>query len=65
MIARDIIVSLYIFRLLKDDRNFGKNMEDDTYGVEWSPWSSTLQGSQYQAWSLRFMVVFFFYDIFK
>ena len=34
MIARDIIVSFYIFRLLKDDRNFGKNLEHDTYGVE-------------------------------
>ena len=34
MIARDIIVSFYIFRLLKYDRIFGKNLEHDTYGVE-------------------------------
>ena len=31
MIARDIIVSFYIFRLLKYDRNLGKNLEHDTY----------------------------------
>ena len=34
MIARDIIVSFYIFRLLKYDRIFGKNLEHDTYGVK-------------------------------
>ena len=34
MIARDIIVSFYIFRLLKYDRIFNKNLEHDTYGVK-------------------------------
>ena len=31
MVARDI-VSFYIFRLLKYDRIFAKNLEHDTYG---------------------------------
>ena len=34
MIAREIIVSFWIFSLLKYDRTFGKNLEDDTYGVK-------------------------------
>ena len=34
MITGDIIVSFNIFRLLKYDRIFGKNLEHDTYGVE-------------------------------
>ena len=34
MIARDIIVNFNIFRLLKFDRIFGKNLELDTYGVK-------------------------------
>ena len=34
MIARNIIVSFCIFSLLKYDRIFGKNLEDDTYGVK-------------------------------
>ena len=34
MIAHDIIVSFHIFRLLKYDGIFGKNLEHDTYGVE-------------------------------
>ena len=33
MIAHDIIVSFYIFSLLKHDRIFGKNLEHDTYEV--------------------------------
>ena len=43
MTARDIIVSFCIFNLLKYDRTFGKNLEDDTYRVKKSPWPSTLQ----------------------
>ena len=31
MIAHYIIVSFYIFRFLKYDRIFGKNLEHDTY----------------------------------
>ena len=34
MRALDIIVSFYIFRLLKYDKIFGKNFEHDTYGVK-------------------------------
>ena len=34
MVACDIIVSFYIFRLLKDDRIVGKNLEYDTYEVK-------------------------------
>ena len=34
MIACDIIVSFYIFILVKYDRIFGKNLEHDTYGVK-------------------------------
>ena len=34
MIAGDIIVSFYIFRLLKYDRIFGKSLEHDTRGVK-------------------------------
>ena len=34
MIAHDIIISFYIFSLLKYDRIFGKNLEYDTYGVK-------------------------------
>ena len=34
MIARDIIVSFYIFRLLKYDRILGKKLEYDTYGIK-------------------------------
>ena len=34
MIAREIIVSFFIFSLLKYDRIFGKNLEHDTYGVK-------------------------------
>ena len=44
MIAHSIIVSFCIFCLLKYDRIFGKNLEDDTYGVKWNPWSGTLRG---------------------
>ena len=34
MIAREIIVSFFIFSLLKYDRIFGKNLEHGTYGVK-------------------------------
>ena len=34
MIVCDVIVSFYIFRLLKYDRIFGKNFEHDTFGVK-------------------------------
>ena len=34
MIARDIIVSFYIFRLLKYDRISGKTFEHNTYGLK-------------------------------
>ena len=34
MRARDIIVSFYIFRLLKYDRIFGKNLEYGAYEVK-------------------------------
>ena len=34
MIASDIIVSFYIFSLLKYDRIFCKKLEHDTYGVK-------------------------------
>ena len=34
MIARNIIVSFCISSLLKYDRNFGKNLEHDIYGVK-------------------------------
>ena len=34
MIACDIIVTFYIFRLLKYDRIFGENLEHYTYGVK-------------------------------
>ena len=34
MIARKIIVSFFIFSLLKYDTIFGKNLEHDTYGVK-------------------------------
>ena len=37
MIAFDIIVSFYIFRLLKYDRMFGKKLEYDTFRVKQSP----------------------------
>ena len=32
MMARNIIVSFYIFSLLKYDRIFGKSLKHDTYG---------------------------------
>ena len=34
MIGREIIVSFWIFSLLKYDRLFGKNLEHDTYVVK-------------------------------
>ena len=34
IIAHNIIVSIYIFSLLKYDSMFGKNLEHDTYGVK-------------------------------
>ena len=34
MIARDIILSFHIFRLLKYDRIFGKNLAHDAHGVK-------------------------------
>ena len=34
MMAHDIIVSFYIFKLIKYDRIFGKNLEHDTYRVK-------------------------------
>ena len=34
MIACNIIVSFHIFRLLKYDRIFGKNLVHDTYGLK-------------------------------
>ena len=42
MIALNIIVSFYLFGLLKYDRIFGKNLERDTYGVKRNPWLRTL-----------------------
>ena len=67
MIAHDhdIIVSFYIFSLLKYDRIFGKSLEHDTYGVKESPWHSTFSGEFDAGLSLRFMLVFFSYDTFK
>ena len=64
MIACDIIVSFYIFILVKYDRIFGKNLEHDTYGVK-PALEQALCGGQYQAWPLKFMLVFFFYDTFN
>ena len=34
MIAQNIIVSFYIFSLLKYDKIFGKNLKHDNYGVK-------------------------------
>ena len=58
MIARDIIVSFYIFRLLKYDKIFGKNLEHDTYWVKFL--TQHFARGQYQAWSLKLMLFFFF-----
>ena len=65
MIARDVIVSFYIFRLLKYDRIFGKNLEHDTYGLKNKALELALYGGQYQIWSHKFMIVLFFHDTFK
>ena len=54
MLTRNITVSFYIFRLLTYDTIFGKNLEHDTYGVKSAP---HFAGGQYQAWSLKFMLV--------
>ena len=63
MTAHDIIDSSCIFSLLKYDRIIGKNLEHDTCGVKWNPWPRTLRpGGQYQVWSLKFMLVFIFYN---
>ena len=64
MIARDIIVSFCIFSQLKHPRIFGKNLERNTYGVKQSPSPSTLQEGLTHTRSLKFMLVFIFYEIF-
>ena len=62
MIAREIIVSFYIFRLLKYERTFGKSLERDTDGVNkvLDP-VLCVWGGQYQVWPLEIRLVFFFF----
>ena len=59
MIVHDITVSFHIFSVLTYDRIFRKNLEHDTYGVN-KVFDPALCRSQYQAYSLELMLIFYF-----
>ena len=59
MIARDVIVSFYIYSLLKYNKIYGK-IWSMILSLTNKVIALALSGGYYQVWSVKFMLVFFF-----
>ena len=59
MIARDVIVSFYIYSLLKSNKIYGK-IWSMILSLTNKVIDLALSGGYYQVWSVKFMLVFFF-----
>ena len=59
MIARDVIVSFYIYSLLKYNKIYGK-IWSMILSLTNKVIDLALSGGYYQVWSVKFMLVFFF-----